>query len=245
LSEDDRRFGQYSGAKDKGAYLLLDADYVKRDDATGAWTRLFGRNVGLDSRELRGEYQLQGNFGASVEYSGIPRNEPVTVNTGLTGIGSASQTLNGTPLRDVQLDTKRNRWTLGFDKELPAGMDFKVRYIAEDKSGARLFGRGTADFLTEPIDFRSQQLEATLGYTTEKFQLVGGYYGQRVASVVRQRRLQLQPDHARQLQGGLHTRHAERKLLHRAHLPGQHADQPERPRRHHAGAGWDHGAPDA
>jgi len=177
LSEDDRRFGQYSGAKDKGAYLLLDADYVKRDDATGAWTRLFGRNVGLDSRELRGEYQLQGNFGASVEYSGIPRNEPVTVNTGLTGIGSASQTLNGTPLRDVQLDTKRNRWTLGFDKELPAGMDFKVRYIAEDKSGARLFGRGTADFLTEPIDFRSQQLEATLGYTTEKFQLVGGYYG--------------------------------------------------------------------
>src|SRR5262252_6229841 len=64
LSDDDRRFGQYTGAKDKGAYLLLDADYVKRDDASGAWMRVFGRNVGLDSREVRGEYQLQGNFGA-------------------------------------------------------------------------------------------------------------------------------------------------------------------------------------
>ena len=177
LSDDDRRFGQYTGMKDQGGYLLLDLDYLKRDDATGTWTRFFGRNVGLDSRELRGEYEKQGNWRAFIDFSQIPRNEPVIVNTGLTGIGTARQTLNGTALRDVELDTRRDRVGLGFDKQLMPGLDFQARYTTEDKTGARLFGRGTAEFLTDPIDYRSQQLEATLGYGNEKYQLQGGYYG--------------------------------------------------------------------
>ncbi|MDN3922443.1 MtrB/PioB family decaheme-associated outer membrane protein [Roseateles violae] len=177
LSDDNRRFGQYSGLRKKGGYLLLDADILWRDDATGAWTRVFGRNVGLDSRELRGEYELQGNWSAFIDYNQIPRYDPLTINTGLAGIGTATQTLNGTALRDVMLDTRRDRTTLGFGKQLPAGFDFQVRYISEDKNGSRVFGRGTADFLADPIDYRSEQLEAILGYTSDKLQLQAGYYG--------------------------------------------------------------------
>jgi MtrB/PioB family decaheme-associated outer membrane protein len=177
LTDDDRRFGQYTGVKNQGSYLLLDLDYLKRDDATGTWTRFFGRNVGLSSRELRGEYGQQGNWRGFIDFNQIPRNEPVIVNTGLTGIGTSHQALNGTVQRNVELDTRRDRVGLGFDKQLMPGLDFQARYTTEDKTGARLFGRGTAEFLTDPIDYRSQQLEATLGSSNEKYQLQAGYYG--------------------------------------------------------------------
>lgn len=177
LSDDDRRFGQYTGVRKQGGYLLLDLDYLKRDDATGTWTSFFGRNVGLHSRELRGEYGQQGNWRGFIDFSQIPRYEPVIVNTGLTGIGSAQQALNGTALRNVELDTRRDRVGLGFDKQLMPGLDFQARYVTENKTGSRLFGRGTAEFLTDPIDYRTQQLEATLGYGNEKYQLQAGYYG--------------------------------------------------------------------
>jgi MtrB/PioB family decaheme-associated outer membrane protein len=177
LSDDNRRFGQYTGVKDQGGYLLLDMDYVRRDDTTGTWSRFLGRNVGLDNRELRGEFERQGNWRGFIEFNQIPRNEPVTFMTGLTGIGTAQQTLNGTAIRKVELDTRRDRLSFGFDKQLGAGLDFQARYTTEDKKGSRIFGRGTAEFLTDPIDYNAKQLEATLGYATEKMQLQGGYYG--------------------------------------------------------------------
>jgi MtrB/PioB family decaheme-associated outer membrane protein len=177
LSDDNRRFGQYSGVKDQGGYLMLDLDYLNRDDATGTWSRLLGRNVGFDNRELRGEFGPQGNWRGFIDFNQIPRYEPVIVNTGLTGIGTAQQALNGTARRNVELDTRRDRLSFGFDKQLGAGLEFQARYTTEDKTGARLFGRGTAEFLTDPIDYNSKQLEATLGYATEKYQLQGGYYG--------------------------------------------------------------------
>jgi MtrB/PioB family decaheme-associated outer membrane protein len=177
LSDDNRRFGQYTGVKDQGGYLLLDMDYARRDDTTGTWSRFLGRNVGLDNRELRGEFERQGNWRGFIDFNQIPRNEPVIVNTGLTGIGTSHQALNGTVQRNVELDTRRDRVGLGFDKQLMPGLDFQARYTTEDKTGARLFGRGTAEFLTDPIDYRSQQLEATLGSSNEKYQLQAGYYG--------------------------------------------------------------------
>src|SRR3989304_9564380 len=61
--------GIFDGMRDDGGYLLLDADILKRDDATGTWLGLKLRNLGLDNREIRGEWQRQGDIGASIEYS--------------------------------------------------------------------------------------------------------------------------------------------------------------------------------
>ena len=41
-------FGQYSGLRLHETNLLIDLDYVTRDDATGTWTTIRGRNIGLD-----------------------------------------------------------------------------------------------------------------------------------------------------------------------------------------------------
>jgi hypothetical protein len=88
VSDDNRRFGQYNGLHDEGFYGLLDLDYVRRDEDTGTWVEFSGRNLGLDSREVRFEHERQGDWGYFVEYNQIPRMEPYTVNTLLQGIGT-------------------------------------------------------------------------------------------------------------------------------------------------------------
>src|SRR5262245_20788188 len=50
--DDGRRFGQYNGVTESGAYGLFDFSLVKRNDETGTWMGVFGRNVGLDNRQL-------------------------------------------------------------------------------------------------------------------------------------------------------------------------------------------------
>ncbi len=179
VNKDGLRFGQYSGLNEMGTYGLLGGSLIKRDDATGTWLNLSGRNLGLESRELRFEHNRQGNWGYFIEYGVTPRFNPYTVNTGLTGIGTATQTINGTALRNVELKTEREAVTLGLSKNLPAGWDFQVRFRNEEKDGARQWGQGgpPVNFLTDPINQTTRQLDAILGYTGEKLQLSGGYYG--------------------------------------------------------------------
>src|SRR5690242_10643651 len=50
---DRAQFGMFNGMREHSGYLLLDADYNKRDNATGTWTSIVARNLGLDNREVR------------------------------------------------------------------------------------------------------------------------------------------------------------------------------------------------
>lgn len=176
---DGKRFGQYNGMNESKTYGLLGGKLIRRDDETGTWLSLSGSNLGLDTRQLRFEHSRQGNWGYFLEYDETPRFNPYTINTGLTGIGSATQTVNGTAIRGVDLETKRKAVTLGFSKLLPTGFDVQVRFRNEDKDGSRQWGQGGApiNFLTDPINQTTRQLDVTLGYTSEKLQLTGGYYG--------------------------------------------------------------------
>lgn len=175
---DGLRFGQYSGLNRNKTYGLLGGDLIRRDDATGTWLRLSGSDLGLDTRQLRFEHSRQGNWGYFIEYDETPRFNPYTINTGLTGIGTTAQTLNGTALRNIDLETKREALTLGFNKFLAGNLDLQVRFRNEDKEGSRLWGQGApVNFLAEPIDQNTRQLDIILGYTGSKLQLTGGYYG--------------------------------------------------------------------
>src|SRR4051812_44853308 len=83
VSHDNKRFGQYTGMTDQGAYGLVDFEIIRREETTGTWTKAYGRNIGLDDREARFEQNRQGDWGYSIEYSRIPRFSPYVVNTGL------------------------------------------------------------------------------------------------------------------------------------------------------------------
>jgi hypothetical protein len=260
LSDDNLRLGPYSGLRAQGAYALGELQVVRRDDASGTWFRASARNLGLRSPEARVELERQGEWGGFVDFSRISRFDPLVITTGLAGIGTSMVTPKGTALREVQLSTERDRFTLGFDRRLLPGVDFQLRYRGESKDGSRLFGRGSGEFLAEPIGSRTHQLEATLGYVGESLQLSGGYYGTAflnrwaaldVASGVDislppdsqshqlylSGGLQPRPRHAGHLQAGAQPRHPERRLLHQGRFPRQRPDQPERPRRHPLRAG--------
>jgi MtrB/PioB family decaheme-associated outer membrane protein len=180
-SDDRPRLGTYDGMRDKGGYGLLDALIVNRDDATGTWFRLDARNLGLDTREFRADWERQGNFGLFVEYNRLVREEPYTVLTGVSGIGTPTirvPTPSATTLGAIQLGTVRESIGGGFSKIIGGGYDFRFSAKSEDKQGARLWGRGGApEFAAEPIDSNIRQMEAVLSYTQKKLQLQGGYFG--------------------------------------------------------------------
>ena len=183
-SGDRHQQGIYDGMREGKAYGLLDLTLVKRDNATGTWFTLEGRNLGLDTPELSAEWLRQGDIGVSLDYSRIQRDNPLTFTTGLLGIGTANQVISGTagvntlPSREVSLSTKRDLTQLGLYKNLMPNLNLKVSFKNEEKNGARQWGLGSnALFLTEPIDSTSRQLEAILEYSSEKLQMSGGYYG--------------------------------------------------------------------
>ncbi|OFZ84799.1 MAG: hypothetical protein A2W21_08305 [Betaproteobacteria bacterium RBG_16_66_20] len=182
-SNDRPQRGTFDGMRDSGGYLLLDADVLKRDDATGTWWGLSTRNLGLDNREIKAEWQRQGDIGASLEYSRIPRDNPWTFNTGVTGIGTDTLRVPTTGIAsgsgaNVELGTVRDRTTVKFFKSLGEGLKFNVSFRNDDKDGTRQWGRGGApEFAVEPISSTIRQLEATLSYARDRLQLSGGYYG--------------------------------------------------------------------
>ena len=201
---DRARFGQYNGLRKEGAHGLLDIDFVRRDEPSGTWTSFEGRNLGLDSRELRFGQNKQGDWKYSAEYSQGVRHSPYTINTAMQGAGSTTPVLSllATPGSgtDLELKIKRQSFSLGFEKWLAKGLLVEVNFRSEDRDGARLFGRGftcpsvaapapacTAAatgvnqwallMLPEAINSTTRQVEAKLNYSSGTLALNAGYYG--------------------------------------------------------------------
>lgn len=177
-SGDRKQMGTYDGMRDSGAYGLIDADVVKRDNETGTWYKFQATDLGLENREVKAEILRQGDAGISLEYNNITRDDPKEVLTTLTGEHGTTQVEGGGPMRKVELGTRREQVNLGLYKNLRPGLDFNLSFKNESKDGNRLISRGDAfRFVSEPIDSTTRQLEARLSYTVGKFQLQGGYYG--------------------------------------------------------------------
>ena len=178
VDDANTRFGQYNGMVEDRFYLLLDGNYVRRDDATGTWLGITGRNLGLESRELRLDASRQGDWGVFIDYNQTPRYSPYTPITGLTGFDGTSQTVNGQDAQPLELKTERRALGVGAEKWVAQRWDVRFTARQEQKTGRRLFGSGGGtNFLVDPIDYRTQLYEATVGYTGEQAQFSGGYYG--------------------------------------------------------------------
>lgn len=181
LSGESRRFGQFSGLNSDGAYGLFNLDLINRDDATGTWLKLKGSDLGNENRELRFEHERQGDWSYFLESRHLTRNEPWIVRTGLTGIGTTSETVSSTaPKRDINLKMEHESFALGARKFILGGFTVRVSFKQDEKRGDRMYGRGgtgTQEFLTEPLDRTTRQWEVVAGYVDKKLQLSGGYSG--------------------------------------------------------------------
>ncbi|HSD39216.1 MAG TPA: MtrB/PioB family decaheme-associated outer membrane protein [Rhodocyclaceae bacterium] len=181
-SGDRPQQGIYDGMRNNGTYGLFDADVNKRDDATGTWLTFKALNLGLETREFRGDYLRQGGLGGFFEYGKTLRENPYTINTGLQGIGTTNLT-TGTNVSsfqktNVDIGTTREMIRAGGFVNIMPGLDAKLDFKTEDKTGTRQAGWGSAPlFSVEPIDSTTRQLDAILQYTGERLQLSGGYSG--------------------------------------------------------------------
>ena len=174
---DARYFGMYSGLDDSGLYAAFDGALVLRDESTGRWIRLTGSNLGLDSREFSFEHERQGDWRYSVDLSQTPKSNPLEITTGLTGIGSPVQSVAGTALRPVELETERKSARFSLSKLFGRNIDVKAEYRLEEKDGERQWGSQGFNFLTEPIDFVTHEISGSASYTGQRLQVTGGYLG--------------------------------------------------------------------
>lgn len=182
LGEASQRFGMYNGLDEEGSYGLLDFSYNRRNEETGTWYRATGRNLGLDTREIRLEHERQGKWGYFIDYNRINRVSPYTVITGVQGIGTDQLTVPNPAAVNAEftLKTERHRSSFGLNAALIGNTQLRVLLQNEEKDGERLFGRGTGsvmEFLAEPIHSTTRQIDLIVDYTGEALQLSGGYYG--------------------------------------------------------------------
>jgi len=204
-SADRAQWGIYNGMREDKSYLLLDLDYAGRTDA-GLWTKLSGRNLGLDNREFGLGVNQQGNWKVGLDYNEITRHDYRTINTAGTGIGTTTPTINFLATKgagtDVDLKTERKAFTLSGEKWLGGNLLFEASFKNEDKDGSRLWGRGydcaayvcgvasngtalTAPtyvknailMVADPINSNIKQWEAKLSFRDDKLAATAGYYG--------------------------------------------------------------------
>lgn len=99
VSSGSYKFGEYNGLQDKGVFGVGNIDlrgggaYDSPD--TTRW-RLTGRDLGLDTRSLNGEYGQQGRFRVTLGFDELRRNRSDSYMTPYLGSGTAVQTLPST-----------------------------------------------------------------------------------------------------------------------------------------------------
>lgn len=188
-------YRQYNGINHKGLNGNLDIDVVNRD-ADGNWFKLRGENLGLNTQEFEVSYEKQGDWGIGAGYNQIMRYSPYEVRTQVTGVGTDSLAqkspgtgINAAPsLYDTTLKTQRDITTLTAQKYFAKDLKFSFSFKGEEKTGTRMSGiRGQSSsgdypyqaflFAPEPINQKHNQFDATLDYSTAKFQVSAGYYG--------------------------------------------------------------------
>ncbi len=184
-SEDSYRFGQYSGITSRGGFVVGGFDLQKRPDteSAGFW-QLTGRELGLETASLSASYGEKGSYSLHLDFDQLPRYRFNDGRTPFNGSGSARQTLPSDwegagvtsgltvledSLKQVNIDTRRQRYTGGFEWRLNQAWEFMGEFRHETKQGNETLGaifgstggnpRGSV--IARPVDYQTD--EATLG----------------------------------------------------------------------------------
>jgi MtrB/PioB family decaheme-associated outer membrane protein len=198
-------WGQYNGLRQDDVYLLLNFDYNKRDDATGQWTKIYGYNLGLDTREAGISFEKQGDWKLGLDFNELVHREIYTVNSGMLGYGSTTPTIPANypaPGAGTDFNPKTTRMSLGLngDKWITKALQFQFNVKSEDKEGTRSWGRGydcagyvclgqtgnatsttrqrwAVLWIPEDVNSNITQVDARFNFHNDKLFLSGGYYG--------------------------------------------------------------------
>jgi len=175
--------------------------------------RLRGLNLGLESRYADLLFQNQGKYEVFALFDQTPAYRTDTAQFPFLGLGTSRLTLapdwgaggvgsdaSADPLAQAINDhlqgfgikTRRERFAAGFDAVLSPNLNLYFRADRETKKGTKMVGavigssggNPRASTIPEPIDYVTYEYDANLRYSSEKGQLVLGYYGSTFTSQV-------------------------------------------------------------
>jgi len=172
------------------------------DSSSAHYMKFMGTNLGLKNRHLRLEQGNQGRYSVFFDFDQIPHYQgdfpSDTALTPFNGTGTGLLTLPGdwqaatttggmTNLQDslkrVEMKTERNRLGGGATWHLNRNWTVETKFRHERKHGLDVIagafgtngGNPSAVILPQPIDYRTNTANISLGYMTAKSQIQLGY----------------------------------------------------------------------
>ena len=200
-TEDSFKFGEYSGLQNRGGFVIGNLHWQQRADhgseSTEYW-KLDGRNLGLDSRSIRGEYGHQGKGTLFFEYNQTPhyrwddartpfRVDGDTLNLPLgweTGASTSEMPNLNASLRPVSIATERQKYRSGLNWHFSPNWTASINYSHEKKDGfditSGIFGttggNPLAAVLPRPINYDTNDVDFELSYGDRTSQLSLRYH---------------------------------------------------------------------
>jgi MtrB/PioB family decaheme-associated outer membrane protein len=192
VSDSSAKFGEYNGLGQDGGYFLGDLNARFRGKDAAYWD-VDATNLGLETRSLNVEGGRQGRYKLLLNYQELTHFVSDTAQTPFIGSGGASLTLPaGFPadtttlmplagtLRQVDLETARKELGVGASWTPARAWQYGVNFRHETREG-RLGTAGaffvTASQLIRPVDYVTDQLDASASYTGSRLQAKLAYYG--------------------------------------------------------------------
>ena len=192
VSDSSSKFGEYNGLNKDGGYFIGDFSARFRGQDAAYWN-LDAANLGLDARSLSAEGGKQGTYKLLLNYQELPHFISDSAQTPFIGNGGASLTLPaGFPastttlmplastLRQVDLETKRKELGVGASWTPARAWDYGVNFrhqIREGTLGTAGAFFVTASQLVRPVDYVTDQIDASASFTDTRFQAKLAYYG--------------------------------------------------------------------
>lgn len=169
-------FTQYSGIDDTGVGVKVGVDYLKRSDE-GAWLEFKADDIGQKTQQFGVSYEKQGDWSIGLTYDQLPRYHYVEAYSDDNGVGTPVVTNAANPLARVPLDTERKTFNLFGNKYLTRNIKANISVKTENKEGLKFAGITSFNLVPEPIDQRTTQIDASLDFSGDKYQVTAGYYG--------------------------------------------------------------------
>ena len=190
VSDKSQKFGDFTGLDNKGAFLDLGGNVSHRNE-NGYFADLWGRDLGLDSRQLYGEAGREGLYTLRVGYAEILRNLSEGASTPFLGSGSALLTLPAgypafdtasmplaTTLGPIDIGYKYKRLDLGGTVVGGREWSYSLNFRHDERDGTRAtagaFG-STASQFAAPVKEKTDQAEVGVSYATRRLQATLSY----------------------------------------------------------------------
>ena len=193
VSKDSYKFGEYTGLNEQGGFLIGNAAARFRGKDADYWN-VSASNLGLDSRSLSAESGRQGKYKVFLKYDELPHFISDSAVTPFVGTGGGSLTLPlgwvkaASPggmtaltgsLHQADLDTMRKNLAVGASLMPAPEWEYAVNFRHDTREGTKriagTFFLNSAQ-LVQPIDYVTNQLDASASYTGRKWQARIAYY---------------------------------------------------------------------